>query len=246
MSRATEFVDAAQYTETNAAFHDYLFTLTGNEHLLQAYKALGVKGRMSEVLRNATWCHPLCAQDHVDIVSAFDAGDRETGPGADRRARRPVQADHAPGDGRRAGGPAAEVHHARAGSPARSSRHRRGPGHRRADRPAYQRRRRHTGAGRPLRAGQGTRRRAGTAGPDALAVTVDLEHWQGAEALVQQALSTLRPDRRADQQRRRRHQLQTVHRVHRRRDPRRDRPLADDHAVHLPRRAAVDGGARRA
>src|SRR5262249_36518491 len=61
------FVDAAQFTETNAAFHDYLFTLTGNEHLLQAYKALGVKGRMSEVLRNATWCHPLCAQDHVDI-----------------------------------------------------------------------------------------------------------------------------------------------------------------------------------
>ncbi len=38
------FVDAAQYTETNAAFHDYLFTLTGNDHLLQAYKALGREG----------------------------------------------------------------------------------------------------------------------------------------------------------------------------------------------------------
>ncbi|MEY8016939.1 benzoate 1,2-dioxygenase electron transfer component BenC [Mycobacterium servetii] len=71
------FVDAAQYTETNAAFHDYLFTLTGNQHLLQAYQALGVKGRMAAVLRNATWCHPLCAQDHVDIVDAFEAGDRE-------------------------------------------------------------------------------------------------------------------------------------------------------------------------
>ena len=32
---------------------------------------------MSEVLRNATWCHPLCAQDHLDIVSAFEAGDRD-------------------------------------------------------------------------------------------------------------------------------------------------------------------------
>ena len=32
---------------------------------------------MSEVLRNATWCHPLCAQDHMDIVSAFEAGDRD-------------------------------------------------------------------------------------------------------------------------------------------------------------------------
>jgi benzoate/toluate 1,2-dioxygenase reductase subunit len=71
------FVDAAQYTETNAAFHDYLFTLTGNDHLLQAYQALGVKGRMSEVLRNATWCHPLCAQDHVDIVAAFESGNRD-------------------------------------------------------------------------------------------------------------------------------------------------------------------------
>ncbi|GAA3685763.1 hypothetical protein GCM10022237_50260 [Nocardioides ginsengisoli] len=71
------FVDAAAYTETNAAFHDYLFVQTGNEHLLQAYQALGVKGRMAEVLRNATWCHPRCAVDHVDIVTAFEAGDRE-------------------------------------------------------------------------------------------------------------------------------------------------------------------------
>lgn len=70
------FADAAQFTETNAAFHEYLFTLTGNEHLLQAYQALGVKGRMDEVLRHATWCHPLCAKDHVDIVEAFEAGDR--------------------------------------------------------------------------------------------------------------------------------------------------------------------------
>lgn len=71
------FTDAAQYTETNANFHDYLFTLTGNSHLLEAYSALGVKGRMAEVLRNATWCHPLCAQDHVDIVAAFESGDRD-------------------------------------------------------------------------------------------------------------------------------------------------------------------------
>ncbi|MCF8571022.1 1,6-dihydroxycyclohexa-2,4-diene-1-carboxylate dehydrogenase [Gordonia sp. HY002] len=71
------FIDAAEYTETNAAFHDYLFTQTRNEHLLQAYSALGVKGRMGEVLRNATWCHPLCAQDHVDIVDAFERGNKE-------------------------------------------------------------------------------------------------------------------------------------------------------------------------
>ena len=33
-------------------------TMTRNEHLLQAYKNLGVKGRMQEVLRHATWCDP--------------------------------------------------------------------------------------------------------------------------------------------------------------------------------------------
>ncbi|GAA2149248.1 benzoate 1,2-dioxygenase electron transfer component BenC [Nocardioides koreensis] len=71
------FVDAAAYTETNAAFHDYLFTLTGNEHLLQAYQALGVKHQMEETLRHATWCHPRCAQDHLDIVAAIEAGDRQ-------------------------------------------------------------------------------------------------------------------------------------------------------------------------
>jgi benzoate/toluate 1,2-dioxygenase reductase component len=72
------FVDAAAYTDTNAAFHDYLFNMTGNEHLLQAYNNLGVKGRMHEVLRHATWCDPRVATDHLDIVSAFEAGDRDT------------------------------------------------------------------------------------------------------------------------------------------------------------------------
>lgn len=81
------FVDAAAYTETNAAFHEYLFTLTGNEHLLQAYRALGVTGHMEEVLRQATWCHPLCAQDHLDIVDAMAAGDRQ--------AARTLIAEHA-------------------------------------------------------------------------------------------------------------------------------------------------------
>jgi benzoate/toluate 1,2-dioxygenase reductase subunit len=71
------FVDAAAYTDTNAAFHDYLFTQTGNEHLLRAYQALGVKNQMAEVLRNATWCDPRCATDHVEIVDAFAAQDRD-------------------------------------------------------------------------------------------------------------------------------------------------------------------------
>lgn len=72
-----QFVDAAMWTETNSAFHDYLFLATGNEHLLGAYQALGLRGRMDEVLRNACWCHPRSAQDHLDIVAAFRAGDRD-------------------------------------------------------------------------------------------------------------------------------------------------------------------------
>lgn len=70
-------VDAAMWTETNDAFHDYLFTLTGNSHLLQAYHALGVKGRMTEVLCNGCWIDPRSAQDHIEIVDAFQAGDRD-------------------------------------------------------------------------------------------------------------------------------------------------------------------------
>lgn len=71
------FVDAAAYTEANAAFHEYLFTLTGNAHLLEAYRALGVTARMEETLRNATWCDPRCAQDHLDLVTAFERADRQ-------------------------------------------------------------------------------------------------------------------------------------------------------------------------
>lgn len=72
-----QFVDAMTYTQTNAAFHDYLFSLTGNDHLRQAYQRLGVKGAMEETLKHATWCHPLVARDHVDMVDAIAAGDRE-------------------------------------------------------------------------------------------------------------------------------------------------------------------------
>ena len=183
------FVDAAQYTETNAAFHDYLFTLTGNDHLLQAYQALGVKGRMSEVLRNATWCHPLCAQDHVDIVAAFTAGDRD--------AARSLITAHA---GR------SKQTMRRAMSDAASER-----------RPRFVTPGRFTGkvvivTGAAQGIGEQTARRidaeGGTLvladrselvkeladeltahGGTALAVTVDLEHWEGAESLIQQTLS---------------------------------------------------------
>ena len=73
-----QFVDAAAYTASNAAFHDYLFMLSKNQHLLDSYTRLGVQGEMESTLKQATWCHPRCTQDHLDIVSAFEAGDRES------------------------------------------------------------------------------------------------------------------------------------------------------------------------
>ncbi len=184
------FVDAAQYTETNAAFHDYLFTLTGNEHLLQAYKALGVKARMTEVLRNATWCHPLCAQDHVDIVNAFDAGDRDTA-----RALIAAHADRSKQTMRRAMADTRAARQPRFVTPGRF-----------VGKVVVV-----TGAAQGI--GEQTARRISaeggtlvladhselvkeladelaTAGPETLAVTVDLEHGEGAEALAQQALSS--------------------------------------------------------
>jgi benzoate/toluate 1,2-dioxygenase reductase subunit len=184
------FVDAAEYTETNAAFHDYLFTLTGNQHLLQAYTALGVKGRMNEVLRNATWCHPLCAQDHVDIVAAFERGDRD---GA--RALIAAHADRSKQTMRRALADELAKRRPRFVTPGRF-----------AGKVVLV-----TGAAQGI--GEHTARRISaeggtlvladrselvkeladelaTAGPEALAVTVDLEQGEGARAMVQQSLAS--------------------------------------------------------
>jgi benzoate/toluate 1,2-dioxygenase reductase subunit len=183
------FVDAAQYTETNAAFHDYLFTLTGNEHLLQAYQALGVKGRMSEVLRNATWCHPLCAQDHMDIVSAFEVDDRDAA-----RALIIAHAGRSKQTMRRAMSDTANARRPRFVTPGRF-----------AGKVVVV-----TGAAQGI--GEQTARRVNAEGgtlvladrselvkeladeltvhgAKALAVTADLEHWEGADSVVQQALS---------------------------------------------------------
>ncbi len=183
------FVDAGQYTETNAAFHDYLFSHTGNDHLLQAYEALGVKARMSEVLRNATWCHPLCAQDHVDIVNAFERSDRDAA-----RALISAHADRSKLTMRRA---MADARTARQPRFVTSGRF--------AGKIVVV-----TGAAQGI--GEQTARRISaeggmlvladrselvkeladelaTGGPETLAVTADLEQPDGAQALAQQALS---------------------------------------------------------
>jgi benzoate/toluate 1,2-dioxygenase reductase subunit len=180
------FVDAAQYTETNAAFHDYLFTLTGNEHLLRAYQALDVKGRMSEVLRNATWCHPLCAQDHVNIVAAFEAGDRSAA-----RTLITAHAECSKQTMRRAMSDLEEVRAARFVTPGRFegkivvvTGSAQGIGEQTARRISAE-------GGTLVLADRSelVKELADELGPYALAVTAILEHWEGAESVVAQALS---------------------------------------------------------
>ena len=184
------FVDAAQYTETNAAFHDYLFTLTGNDHLLQGVSSSRRQGPHE---RGAAQCDVV-----PSAVRAGPPGHRQRhrggrsrrGPRADLRARGSLQADDAPRHGRRG------RQHASRGS----SR----PG-RFAGKVVVV-----TGAAQGI--GEQTARRinaeGGTLvladrselvkeladelsahGGGALAVTADLEHWEGADSLFQQALS---------------------------------------------------------
>jgi benzoate/toluate 1,2-dioxygenase reductase subunit len=187
------FVDAEQYTETNAAFHDYLFTLTGNEHLLHAYQALGVKGRMSEVLRHATWCHPRCAQDHLDIVDAVESGDRDAA-----RALVLAHAERSKQTMRRAMSDNASAHVPRFITPGRFAGKvvvvtgaAQGIGERTA-------RRIHAEGGTLVLADRSglvhelARELAparGVCTRPALSVTVDLEHYEDAEALVRQAVT---------------------------------------------------------
>jgi benzoate/toluate 1,2-dioxygenase reductase subunit len=183
------FVNAAEYTETNAAFHDYLFTLTGNQHLLQAYTALGVKGRMSEVLRNATWCHPLCAQDHMDIVSAFEAGDRD-----EARSLIVAHADRSKETMRRAMADNLAAQAPRFVTPGRFAGKvvvvtgaAQGIGERIARRISAE-------GGKLVVADRSEivkelADELSVRGPETCSVTADLEHWEGADNLVQQALS---------------------------------------------------------
>lgn len=183
------FVDAAQYTETNAAFHDHLFTLTGNDHLLQAYQALGVKARMSDVLRNATWCHPLCAQDHVDIVAAFEAGDRVAA-----RSLIAAHAERSKQTMRRAMADARAARRPRFVTPGRFASKvvlvtgaAQGIGEQTARRISAE-------GGRLVLADRSELVKEladelAAGGPDTLPVTTDLEHPDGAESMVAQALS---------------------------------------------------------
>jgi len=70
------FTDAAAFTDTNAAFHEFLFRCCGNPVLLEAYNRLEVTQLMRRVLRTAQWVDEQVPHDHLKIVEAFERGNR--------------------------------------------------------------------------------------------------------------------------------------------------------------------------
>lgn len=70
------FTDVAAFTGTNAAFHEYLFRCCANEVLLEAYNRLEVTQLMNRILHEEDWVDERIPADHVDIVAAFERGDR--------------------------------------------------------------------------------------------------------------------------------------------------------------------------
>lgn len=70
------FTDASAFTDTNAAFHEFLFRCCANPVLLEAYTRLEVTQLTKKVLRTAQWVHEDVPHDHLAIVEAFERGDR--------------------------------------------------------------------------------------------------------------------------------------------------------------------------
>lgn len=70
-----KFISSEEFTVTNYAFHEFLFTCVGNEHLLQAYTRLEVPAIMAKVLRQEHWIDGAVDADHLEIVAAFEQQD---------------------------------------------------------------------------------------------------------------------------------------------------------------------------
>lgn len=70
-------VDAEEFVRTNEEFHEYLFTISGNPTLLDSYRRLDVHAQMAATFEQGTAIFDRVAQDHLDYVAAFKAGDKE-------------------------------------------------------------------------------------------------------------------------------------------------------------------------
>jgi benzoate/toluate 1,2-dioxygenase reductase subunit len=69
------FTDPVGFRETNSAFHLFLIEATGNATLVEAYRTLLVQEYMGQILTPSVDVVGDIAQDHVDIVDAFEQAD---------------------------------------------------------------------------------------------------------------------------------------------------------------------------
>lgn len=72
------------FFETNQAFHDFQIGLAGNELMRESYRRLSVNALMARVLSGDRHRLSDLAGEHVELVEAFEAGDR-------RRAARAIK-----------------------------------------------------------------------------------------------------------------------------------------------------------
>lgn len=72
------FVHFEHYLEANNAYHEYLVGLTGNEALVNSYRALSMRGLMIRVLRSSEKTSDKVIEDHVRLTESFVRGDLET------------------------------------------------------------------------------------------------------------------------------------------------------------------------
>lgn len=72
---ATTFTDVAGFRETNAAFHLFPVEACGNKKMIDTYRELQVQEYMSQALTPSVELAGDIAQDHRDIVDAYERGD---------------------------------------------------------------------------------------------------------------------------------------------------------------------------
>lgn len=70
-----QLLDALQFTEANADFHEFLFRRADNPALLAAYQNLSVVQEMQAALPGARWISPDIATEHLALVDAVGARD---------------------------------------------------------------------------------------------------------------------------------------------------------------------------
>lgn len=71
------FTDVAAFRETNAAFHMFPIQATGNATMVDMYRRLQIQEYMAQALTPSVELAADIAQDHRDIVDAFERGDLE-------------------------------------------------------------------------------------------------------------------------------------------------------------------------